>query len=121
MKSVQFLDSRLRKIRVMFTINTENLGNALDYASVGGGKGYVLLVDPTIRELGNGRTMQLASVCSSDGDRIGTANIEVRTKDMKKPEIFYISATLKQAVASLAPVAAHYFCNTDGFLPEIGG
>ncbi len=93
----------------MFTINTENLGNALDYASVGGGKGYVLLVDPTIRELGDGRTMQLASVCSSDGDRIGTANIEVRTKDMKKPEIFYISATLKQAVASLAPVADTIF------------
>ena len=64
----------------MFTVNTENLGNTLDYASVGGGKCYVLLIDPTVRDLGDGRTMQLASVCSSNGDKIGTANVEIRTR-----------------------------------------
>lgn len=88
----------------MFTVNCENLGNALEYASVGGGKSFNLLVDPTVHDLGDGRTMQLASVCSSNGDKIGTANIEIRTTDMQKPEIFYISNILKQAVASLAPI-----------------
>ena len=89
----------------MFTVNTENLGNTLDYASVGGGKCYVLLIDPTVRDLGDGRTMQLASVCSSNGDKIGTANVEIRTTDMQKAEMFYVSGMLRQAVASLAPIA----------------
>lgn len=93
----------------MFTVNSENLSSALEYASVGGGKGFNLIVDPTVHDIGDGRSMQLASVYSSNGDKIGNANIQIRTTDMQKAEIYYVSGILRQAVASLAPVTESLF------------
>ena len=88
----------------MFKVNAANFNNALDCAAVGGGKGFVLMVSPAKRKIGEEKEAQIASVSSSDGEKTGRANLIIHTSDMEKDEIYYASASLKAAVVSLAKV-----------------
>jgi len=88
----------------MFKVKAAIFNNALDCASVGAGKGFVLLVSPKQQDVGNGKKIQIASISSSDGDKTGQANIQIETVDMKDDEMYFVSANLKPAVSTLSKI-----------------
>lgn len=87
----------------MFKVKANNLYEALERVAVGGGECYVIAVDPTPHKLGE-NTVQIASISSSDGEKTARTSIQIHTKDMEKPEIYYATAYLKAAVASLSKI-----------------
>lgn len=88
----------------MFKVNAENFNKALEYAAVGGGKGFVLMVNPEKRAIGENKEIQLACVLSSDGEKMGMANMLIKAKDMEKEEVYYASSYIKSAVATLGKI-----------------
>lgn len=105
----------------MFKVNAINFNNALDCAAVGGGKGFVLIVSPTKRKIGEENEVQIASISSSDGEKTGRANLIIHTSDMEKDEIYYASASLKAAVVSLAKVTDIICVESKGTYLELYG
>lgn len=98
----------------MFKVNASNLNNALECAAVGGGKGFVLFIDPEMKKVAEKKKVQLVSVSSSDGEKTGLVNVVVHVSNMEKPEVYYASASLKQAVATLAKVTDIIYVESKG-------
>lgn len=103
----------------MFRVNASNLNNALDCAAVGGGKGFVLMVSPTKRKIGEDKEAQIASISSSDGEKTGRANLMIHTDDMKEDAIYYASSSLRPAVASLSKVTDTIYVDNKGAYLEV--
>ena len=87
----------------MFTVKTTLFLNAIEAAAVGGGKGFVLPVNPKKQKIGT-ETLQVASISSSNGEKTGYANFVIHTDDMEKEEVYYPVSALKQVVGSLAKI-----------------
>lgn len=85
-------------------VNASNLCNALDCASVGGGKGFVLMVSPVKVPMGD-KEVQVASVSSSNGEKTAMSSIVVHVTGMEEPQVYYVSSSLRTAVASLSKIA----------------
>ena len=103
----------------MFRVNASNLNSALDCAAVGGGKGFVLMVSPTMRKIGEDKEAQIASISSSDGEKTGLANLMIHTDDMKEDAIYYASSSLRPAVASLSKVTDTIYVEDKGAYLEV--
>ena len=50
---------------------------ALAAASLGGGKGYVMIVNPSVNA--NGKNIQICILASSDGEKLGRCTVQVQT------------------------------------------
>lgn len=87
----------------MISINAQDFLNAIESAAVGAGKGFVLIIDPTERDIGNGKKAQLASISSSDGTKTGLTNFYIKT-DETKERMVSVCANLRPAVMSLAKI-----------------
>lgn len=103
----------------MFRVNASNLNNALECAAVGAGKGFVLMVSPTKRKVGEDKEAQIASISSSDGEKTGRANLIIHTEDMKEDAVYYASASLRPAVASLSKVTDTIYVESKGAYLEV--
>ena len=103
----------------MFKVNAACLNTALDCATVGGGKGFVLMVSPAMQKISDTQEIQMASVSSSDGNKTGRANLIIETKDMEKDEVYWASASLKQAVASLSKMTETLYIDSKGSYLEV--
>ena len=88
----------------MIKVKAANFYEGLERAGVGNGDGFVLMVDPTEQKIGDERTAQFASISSSDGEKIGMTTIQIHTKDMSEPKVFYTTNALKSAVATLSKI-----------------
>ena len=103
----------------MFKVNAAYLNSALDCAAVGNGKGFVMMVSPTMHKISETQEAQMASISSSDGDKTGRANLIIHTSDMEKDELYWASASLKPAVASLAKITDTIFIDSKGSYLEV--
>ena len=103
----------------MFKVNAAYLNSALDCAAVGNGKGFVMMVSPKMHKISETQEAQMASISSSDGDKTGRANLIIQTNDMEKDELYFASASLKPAVASLAKITDTIFIDSKGTYLEV--
>lgn len=87
----------------MIKINAQEFLNAIESAAVGAGKGFVLIIDPEERDIGNRKKAQVASISSSDGTKTGITNFYIKT-DEKEGRTISVSANLRPAAASLSKV-----------------
>lgn len=85
-------------------VNAENLNSALECASVGGGKGFVLMVNPAKIAMGD-KEVQAAQVSSSDGEKTALSSLTVHVTGMEEPQTYYAVASFKSAVASLSKIS----------------
>lgn len=88
----------------MIKVSGKGFLSGIETASVGAGKGFVLIIDPEKRDIGNGKTMQIASISSSDGTKTGLTNLHIKT-DEKERQAISVSANLRPAVTSLSKIA----------------
>lgn len=88
----------------MFKVKAANFYEGLERASVGGGEGFVLMIDPTVQKIGEDKTAQFASISSSDGEKIGMTTIQIHTKDMEEAKVYYTTSALKAAVLTLSKI-----------------
>lgn len=86
----------------MFTINAEIFKNGIESAMVGGGVGFVMMVNPAYK--GPNGVIQVMNISSSDGDKSGNSNIVITAKDMKEPITVYPVKELYSAVNVLSKV-----------------
>lgn len=85
-------------------VDAANLNSALDCASVGGGKGFVLMVNPAKVPMGD-KKVQMAQISSSDGEKTAMSNVIVHVTGTEEPQVYYAVSGLKSAVASLSKIA----------------
>ena len=75
---------------------------ALAAASLGGGKGYVMIVNPSVNA--NGKNIQICILASSDGEKLGRCTVQVQTNGIEETEAFYPVKSIYKSVETLAKV-----------------
>ena len=75
---------------------------ALAAASLGNGKGYVMIVNPSANA--NGKNIQICLLASSDGEKLGRCTVQVQTSGIEETEAFYPVKSIYKSVETLAKV-----------------
>lgn len=83
-------------------VQTAFLTQALAAAAIGNGKGFVLMVIPSMMQ--GEETVQGALLGSSDGERMGRCVFEITCTGFEKSETYYPTKSLMKVAATLAKV-----------------
>ena len=103
----------------MFKVNAMEFISSVECAAVGDGKGFVLTVNPQEQDLGNGQKSSIATISSSDGDKTGMTNVRICTKNMKKKETYFATASLRPAACSLSKITETIYVEPKGAYLEL--
>lgn len=90
---------------------------ALDAASIGNGNGYVLMVDPAIKQ--GEKTIQAAVLASSDGESLGRCAFQIKAYGFENQEMIYPSKSLRDAAVLLSKMTEMLTMTLKGSYLEI--
>lgn len=83
-------------------VQTSTFIKALGAASIGNGKGYVLLINPSLKQ--GDETVQGAVLASSDGECLGRCAFPIKAEGFQEQQLVYPAKSLRDAAMTLSKV-----------------